>query len=202
MGGGAVREEVFGFVVALDRERHEGLGQQRRQREGVLRPRHGNPGPRGGAPWSTGGPGRRTGSFGIRQGRFGGAGQQQARGPQPVVALRDLPSLAGEQPVRLMRCERGARRSPRTGNRRAEAVGLWLLARPSPAAWQVSALVCLSAFAGYVLTRSVPVPGDRGDVGNWLEPLGVVALMTEAIVTILAVLVLASIYGSRVNRRG
>jgi hypothetical protein len=84
----------------------------------------------------------------------------------------------------------------------APIVGLWLLARPSPAAWQVGALVCVSAFAGYVLTRSVPVPGDKGDVGNWLEPLGVVALITEAIVTILAVLVLASIYGSRVSRRG
>lgn len=83
----------------------------------------------------------------------------------------------------------------------APIVGLWLLARPSPAAWQVSALVCVSAFAGYVLTRSVPVPGDTGDVGNWLEPLGVVALMTEGIVTILAVLVLASIHGPRVNRR-
>ena len=84
----------------------------------------------------------------------------------------------------------------------APIVGLWLLARPSPAAWQVSALVCVSAFGGYVLTRSVPVPGDRGDVGNWLEPLGVVALITEAIVMILAALVLASIYGSRVSRRG
>jgi hypothetical protein len=85
----------------------------------------------------------------------------------------------------------------------APIVGLWLLARPSPVAWQVTALVCVSAFAGYVLTRSVPVPGDRGDVGNWLEPLGVVALMTEGIVTILAVLVLASIYPSRgVNRQG
>jgi hypothetical protein len=84
----------------------------------------------------------------------------------------------------------------------APIAGLWLLARPSPAAWQVGALVCVSAFAGYVLTRTVPVPGDTGDVGNWLEPLGVVALMTEAIVTSLAVLVLASIRGSRVNRRG
>jgi hypothetical protein len=82
----------------------------------------------------------------------------------------------------------------------APIVGLWLLARPSRAAWQVSALVCLSAFAGYVLTRSVPVPGDTGDVGNWLEPLGVAALMTEGTVTILAVIVLASIRGPDANR--
>jgi len=36
------------------------------------------------------------------------------------------------------------------------------------------------------------VPGDTADRGNWLEPLGVAALFTEVIVTILAVLVLAS----------
>jgi hypothetical protein len=87
----------------------------------------------------------------------------------------------------------------------APVVGLWLLASPSPAAWQVSALVCVSAGAGYVLTRSVAVPGDKGDVGNWLEPLGLVSLMTEGIVTILAVLVLASIYNGQLRppaRRG
>jgi hypothetical protein len=75
----------------------------------------------------------------------------------------------------------------------APVAGLWLLARPSSAAWGFSGLVCFLAAAGYILTRSVPVPGDTGDRGNWLEPLGVAALFTEGIVTILAVLVLASI---------
>jgi hypothetical protein len=74
----------------------------------------------------------------------------------------------------------------------APVAGLWLLARPSSAAWGFSGLVCLLAAAGYILTRSVPVPGDTADRGNWLEPLGVAALFTEVIVTILAVLVLAS----------
>jgi hypothetical protein len=74
----------------------------------------------------------------------------------------------------------------------APVAGLWLLARPSSAAWGFSGLVCFLAAAGYILTRSVPVPGDTGDRGNWLEPLGVAALFTEGIVTILAVLVLAS----------
>ena len=75
----------------------------------------------------------------------------------------------------------------------APVAGLWLLARPSSVAWQVSGLVCLFAAGGYILTRSIPVPGDTGDRGNWLEPLGVTALFTEGIVAILAVLVLASI---------
>jgi hypothetical protein len=78
--------------------------------------------------------------------------------------------------------------------------GLWLLVRPSSAAWQFGALTCLADFAGYVLTRSVPVPGDAGDAGNWLEPLGVVTLITEAVFVILAMLVLASI--RRPGRRG
>ena len=38
------------------------------------------------------------------------------------------------------------------------------------------------------------MPGDPGDRGNWLEPLGVAALFIEVIVTILAVVVLASIW--------
>ncbi len=75
----------------------------------------------------------------------------------------------------------------------APAAGLWLLARPSSVAWQFSGLVCLFAAGGYILTRSVPVPGDRGDRGNWLEPLGLAALFTEGVVALLAVLVLASI---------
>jgi hypothetical protein len=76
----------------------------------------------------------------------------------------------------------------------APAAGLWLLTRPSLAAWQFSGLACLLAAGGYVLTRSVPVPGDTGDRGNWLEPLGVTALFTEAVVAILATIVIATAY--------
>ena len=72
----------------------------------------------------------------------------------------------------------------------APIAGLWLLARPTVLAWQFGGLLCLFTAAGYILTRSAPVPGDPGDVGNWLEPLGVAALITEAIVVILTVLAL------------
>jgi hypothetical protein len=75
----------------------------------------------------------------------------------------------------------------------APIAGLWLLARPSSVAWQFSGLVCLAAAGGYILTRSIAVPGDTGDRGNWLEPLGVAALFIEGIVVILTVLVIASI---------
>ena len=75
----------------------------------------------------------------------------------------------------------------------APVAGLWLLARPSSVAWQIGVLVCLGAAGGYILTRSIAVPGDTGDRGNWLEPLGVAALFIEGIVVILTVLVIASI---------
>lgn len=46
--------------------------------------------------------------------------------------------------------------------------------------WHAAALVGVAPIVGYVLTRATAVPFDRGDVGNWLEPLGLVALFTEA----------------------
>src|SRR5215469_10345948 len=76
----------------------------------------------------------------------------------------------------------------------APGVGLWLLLRPSLLAWEFAGAVCALAAAGYVLTRSLPVPGDAGDVGNWLEPLGLTALLTEGLVVIIVALILAGIY--------
>ena len=76
----------------------------------------------------------------------------------------------------------------------AQGAGLWLLVRPSVLAWEFAGLVCALAAVGYVLTRSVPVPGDAADVGNWLEPLGVAALIVEGTVVILAALILVGIY--------
>jgi len=73
----------------------------------------------------------------------------------------------------------------------APIAGLWLLTRPTLLAWQFGGLICLLTAVGYVLTRSIGMPGDPGDVGNWLEPLGVAALITEGIVVILAGLALA-----------
>lgn len=75
----------------------------------------------------------------------------------------------------------------------APACALWLLARPGLLPWLGGGLICLSAGFGYVLTRSVGLPGDPGDVGNWLEPLGVTSLITEAVVVILAAFVLADL---------
>jgi hypothetical protein len=76
----------------------------------------------------------------------------------------------------------------------APAAGLWLLLRPSLLAWEFAGLVCGLAAAGYVLTRSVPLPGDAGDAGNWLEPMGVASLITEGVVVMIAAAILVGIY--------
>jgi hypothetical protein len=62
----------------------------------------------------------------------------------------------------------------------AAVVAAGLLHTDTTRLWQASALVAVAAIAGYILTRSVALPFDRDDVGNWLEPLGLVALFIEA----------------------
>jgi hypothetical protein len=79
----------------------------------------------------------------------------------------------------------------------APIVGLWLLARPSLGAWQFGGLTSAAALGGYILTRSIPVPGDSGDVGNWLEPLGLAAIIAEGVVLILAASILASAHRAK-----
>jgi hypothetical protein len=38
--------------------------------------------------------------------------------------------------------------------------------------WQAAGLVALAPIGGYLLTRSVAVPFDQVDVGNWLQASG------------------------------
>ncbi|HUK70267.1 MAG TPA: hypothetical protein VLW50_16175 [Streptosporangiaceae bacterium] len=73
----------------------------------------------------------------------------------------------------------------------APIAGLWLVLSPTLLAWRFGGALCLLTAAGYCLTRSTGMPGDPADVGNWLEPLGVTALITEGIVVLLAGLALA-----------
>ena len=72
----------------------------------------------------------------------------------------------------------------------APVSGLWLLARPARASWLAAGVICLATALGYVLTRSVGLPGDTGDIGNWLEPLGITSLIIEGIVVVIAVMAL------------
>lgn len=49
----------------------------------------------------------------------------------------------------------------------------------SLAVWSLGAVTCLLAIAGYAATRLVAFPGLSDDVGNWLEPLGVLSVAAE-----------------------
>jgi hypothetical protein len=48
------------------------------------------------------------------------------------------------------------------------------------------------AIAGYAATRIVAFPHLADDVGNWFEPLGVVSIVAEAAVVVIALCALAS----------
>ena len=64
-----------------------------------------------------------------------------------------------------------------------------LLPRPVPAwaGWAAGVLLGTGPFIAYVLSRSVGLPGDSGDVGNWGYWVGTVALFIEAGLVMLSV---------------
>jgi hypothetical protein len=57
-------------------------------------------------------------------------------------------------------------------------------------AWMTSGLLALGAMTGYTLTRTVGLPDATGDIGNWLEPLGLASLFVEAALVALGAYVL------------
>ncbi|MFZ0041515.1 MAG: hypothetical protein WAK93_09425 [Solirubrobacteraceae bacterium] len=57
-------------------------------------------------------------------------------------------------------------------------IGL-LLHWPSRLAWAAAAALALGPLVGYVVSRSIGLPGDPDDVGNWLDTLGMVSLFVE-----------------------
>lgn len=67
------------------------------------------------------------------------------------------------------------------------AIGLAALIRDSAAVYALAVLTCGLAVAGYAATRVVAFPRLADDVGNWLEPLGVVSVLSEALVIATAV---------------
>jgi hypothetical protein len=45
---------------------------------------------------------------------------------------------------------------------------------------------------GYVLSRGPGLPGYTDDIGNWAEPLGVLSLVVEGVLLLLALAMLAT----------
>jgi hypothetical protein len=52
--------------------------------------------------------------------------------------------------------------------------------------WFVAAGVAAAPFLGYVLSRGPGLPDYTDDKGNWMEPLGVISLLVEAVLFALA----------------
>ncbi|HET7386252.1 MAG TPA: hypothetical protein VFJ19_06245 [Nocardioidaceae bacterium] len=77
------------------------------------------------------------------------------------------------------------------------AVGL--AAFDTGAIWLASGVATALAVIAYVLSRTVGLPQIGDDVGNWLEPLGVAAIVTEALTAAIAVRVLMARKTTRVT---
>jgi hypothetical protein len=52
--------------------------------------------------------------------------------------------------------------------------------------WSLGALVAAGALVGYVLSRTVGMPGLPAEPDAWLEPLGVISLLAEGLFVALA----------------
>ena len=60
-------------------------------------------------------------------------------------------------------------------------VALLLLNSASRLAWAAAAGLAAGPFVAYLWSRSVGLPGDAPDIGNWLCTLGMAALFVEAV---------------------
>jgi hypothetical protein len=58
--------------------------------------------------------------------------------------------------------------------------------------WAAGVLLGTGPFLGYIASRSVGVPGDHADIGNWGYWLGTVSLIVEAAVVIVSAAMLLS----------
>ncbi len=67
------------------------------------------------------------------------------------------------------------------------ALGLAALVCDSIAVYRLTVVTCGLALVGYAATRMVAFPLLADDVGNWLEPLGVVSVVAEAFAVFTAV---------------
>jgi hypothetical protein len=74
------------------------------------------------------------------------------------------------------------------------ALALAALVYDTRAVYAAAAVTCSLAIIGYAATRLVAFPMLADDVGNWLEPLGVLSVASEAVV------VVASVVGLRRRR--
>jgi hypothetical protein len=61
----------------------------------------------------------------------------------------------------------------------ALAMAILLVLRSDLVIWTTSAALVLSAMLAYIASRSIGLPSMSDDVGDWLNPLGIAALLVE-----------------------
>jgi hypothetical protein len=62
-----------------------------------------------------------------------------------------------------------------------------MIVRGKTLGWVFALVASAGPFIGYVLSRTVGVPGDPGDIGNWGYTLGTVSLIVEGVLFLVAV---------------
>lgn len=61
-----------------------------------------------------------------------------------------------------------------------------LLQWQSPKVWVASSVLAAAPFFSYLLSRSVGLPADTGEIGDWVDPLGLASLFVEASLLVLS----------------
>jgi hypothetical protein len=61
-----------------------------------------------------------------------------------------------------------------------------LLGTSDTRAWRAAAALPLGALTGYVVSRTIGLPGGADDIGNWTEPLGLASMFVEGSLAALA----------------
>ncbi len=70
--------------------------------------------------------------------------------------------------------------------------GALLVHGNSRTGWMMSGGAALATLVGYSVTRTVGLPQSTGDIGNWLEPMGLASLFVEGVVVALSGYALAT----------
>ena len=78
--------------------------------------------------------------------------------------------------------------------------GALLIHSNSRIGWMLAGGAALGTIVGFTLTRTVGLPQSTGDIGNWLEPMGLASLFVEVIVVCVAAYALGTMNSLRESR--
>ena len=68
----------------------------------------------------------------------------------------------------------------------ALALAMVVMATNHEAAWLATGALSFTALLGYTLSRSVGLPSMSDDIGDWLNPLGVSAVVCETVAAMIS----------------